>query len=117
MTFAPQINTDREEAREMLLSKVERYTRVAALIADPSIPLHRKPFSTHDAGQIAADAEWRLRWIDCAPEGANFLLAPLQDKRGVPCGDAYREDVGPGEALRNARAARGLCPFSGRRLS
>lgn len=115
--FPPQINRDREAVRLALLDKVERYARVRDQIADPTIPLHRKPFITHDPGELVSDAEWRLRWIDCAPEGANFLLAPLQDKRGVPCGDAYREDVGPGIALREARSRRGLCPFSGRRLS
>lgn len=116
MTGSPQVNRDREDVRLRLLEKVETYSRVRDVLADPSIPLHRKPFITHDPALLVADAEWRLRWIDCAPEGANFLLAPLQDKAGVPCGDAWSENVGPGEALRSARAARGLCAFSGRRL-
>jgi len=107
------VHIDREEARAKLLAKVETYSRVAAQIADPTIPLHRKPFSTHDPNMIVADAEWRLRWIDCAPEGANYLLAPLQDKAGVPCGSAWREDVGPNRELREAYAARGLHPIAG----
>jgi hypothetical protein len=70
-------------------------------------------FSSVDPNYLIEDAEFRLRWIDCAPEGANHLIAPMQDKHGVPCGTAWREDVGPNRALRDARAQRGLNPFSG----
>ena len=113
MTNAPVVHRDREEARATLLAKLESHTRMAAQITDPSIPLHRKPFCTHDPNVIAEDAAWRLRWIDCAPEGANYLLAPMQDKAGVPCGSAWREDVGPCRELRDAYAARGLHPIAG----
>lgn len=109
--------TDRETAREKLVAKVEDQTRLRDQIADPTIPLHRKPFTTIDPQYLIDDAEWRLRWIDCAPEGANHLLAPMQDKQGVPMGTAWNENVGPNEALRNARAARGLNPFSGLRVA
>lgn len=86
------IFTDREAARSALTAKV-----------------------ASQRGELAADAAWRLRWIDCAPAGANHLLAPLQDKRGVPMGGVYHENLGPSQALREARARRGLHPLTGRR--
>ena len=109
----PVIHRDREEARAKLLAKLESQRRIRDQIADPSIPLYAKPFTTYPPELIIADAEWRLRWIDCAPEGANYILAPMQDKAGVPCGGVFSELVGPGKALREAYAARGLHPICG----
>lgn len=111
---APQYHS-REDARERLTAKVADQSRLLArLTAERELPPQlRTTFTTLDPAYIIADAEWRLRWIDCAPEGANHQLAPGQDKDGVPMGGNYREDVGPCQALREARAARGLCPFSG----
>lgn len=88
----------REEAREILTRKV------AAKPPD---------FSTYPWDAIVEDARWKLRWIDCAPDGARHQAAPMQDKQGVPCGDCWDENVGPGQALREARIRRGLNPFSG----
>jgi hypothetical protein len=99
------VYTSREDARRMLAAKIERARRH---LADP------RAFATIDPHYIIADAEWRLRWLACAPDGANHCVAPLQDKRGVPMGTAWDENVGPSQALRDARAARGLNPFSGR---
>jgi hypothetical protein len=99
--------TDRETARELLTQKIARERR---LLADP------RGFSTIDPHWIIEDAEWRLRWLDCAPDGANHICAPLQDKRGVPMGGVHNENVGPCQATRDARAARGLTPYAeGRR--
>ena len=78
--------------------------------------IRRGDFCTHDQGYLVRFMKFNQRWIDCAPEGAGFILAPLQDFAGVPCGPATDMNVGPNEALRNARAKRGLCPFSGRPL-
>jgi hypothetical protein len=97
------IHTDRETARVKLMAK----------IADTKRGIENKSFSTYPLDALLADAEFRLRYLDCAPEGANHLLAPLQDKRGVPMGNAWNENIGPGVHLRNARVARGLNPFSG----
>jgi hypothetical protein len=97
------IYTAREDARAKLEAKIASERRH---LADPLA------FATIDPHYLIADAEWRLRWLDCAPAGANHLLAPLQDKRGVPMGGVHREDVGPCKALREARAARGLDPLS-----
>jgi hypothetical protein len=96
----------REQARELLTRKIERARR---WLADPY------GFATISPHYLIEDADWRLRWIDCAPEGANHCCAPLQDKRGVPMGGVYDENVGPCKALREARAARGLHPLSGER--
>lgn len=102
---APEpIHTDRESARAQLQVKIAHQRKS---LADP------QPFSTIDPNYLIADAEWRLRWIDCAPEGANHLIAPMQDKSGVPMGCNWNENVGPCAALREARIARGLNPFSG----
>lgn len=92
---------DREAAREILTHKVNA--------ADPV-------WSTIDPAFIRNDAAWRLRWIDCAPEGANHQCAPLQDKRGIPMGGNYNENIGPNAAVRKARAARGRHPISGQPL-
>jgi hypothetical protein len=60
-----------------------------------------------------------LRWMDCAPEGALFLPAPLSGWRGEPF--TMREPQGPShpgsKALREARARRGLHPITGERVS
>lgn len=96
----------REEAREALTAKIEHERRC---MADPQL------FATIDPSYLIQDAEWRLRWINCAPEGARHCVAPLQDKNGVPMGTAWSEDVGPCKALREARAARGLDPLTGAR--
>jgi hypothetical protein len=100
---APIFKT-REEARAILTTKIENQRRAAA---DP------RSFATTPPAYLIRDAEWRLRWIDCAPEGANHQCAPLQDKNGVPCGGNYDENVGPGQALREARVRHGRNPFSG----
>lgn len=99
----PQYN-DRETARAFLTATIERQRRI---LADP------RAFTNIDPNYLIEVAEFRLRWIDCAPEGANHLLAPMQDKRGVPMGGVHDENVGPGQALREARAKRGLNPFVG----
>lgn len=101
-------NQTRERARENLTKKVAGQRRI---LADPHA------FSTVDPHYLIEDAEFRLRWIDCAPEGANHQVAPLQDKDGVPMGGNYNENVGPNEALRNARSKRGLNPFSGEKVT
>lgn len=97
-------HTDREAAREILTRKIASERKC---LADPLC------FTTIDPNYLIADAEWRLRWIDCAPEGANHLCAPMQDKTGTPMGTAWNENLGPNEALRDARAARGLHPLTG----
>lgn len=83
----------RDDARERLVAKVENYRRA---VADP------RHFATVDPQIILDDAEWRLRWLDCAPDGANHQLAPMQDKTGTPMGMAFGENVGPCRALRDA---------------
>jgi hypothetical protein len=100
------IFNDRETARRKLLDKI------ASQNAGLGDSRYR---STIDPHFLIEDANWRLRWIDCAPEGANHQLAPLQDKQGVPCGGCWNENVGPNQSLRNARAARNLNPFGGNR--
>lgn len=98
------IFTDRETARRTLIEKIAAALRQ---LADP------RGFSTFSPHWLIEDAEWRLRWIDCAPEGANHQCAPLQDKHGVPMGGIYNENIGPNQALRAARAAHGLNPNGG----
>jgi hypothetical protein len=86
---------DRESARESLTKKAAKCRRDLATTP--------RPFSTVDPAVILADAEWRLRWIDCAPAGANHQIAPMQDKRGVPMGGVFYESVEAGsKALREA---------------
>jgi hypothetical protein len=84
---------DRESARKTLEKKVAAYTKA---IDDPN------HFSTVDPRFILDDAVFRLRWIDCAPEGANHQTAPLADKTGTPMGGVFDENVGPGRAMREA---------------
>lgn len=88
----------REEARRVLTAKVAMYRHFAD---DP------KHFATMPDEFILADAEFRLRWIDCAPEGANHQTAPMMDKTGRPMGMAFDENIGPGRALREAHARKG----------
>jgi hypothetical protein len=95
---------DRERARAILKGKIEAEKRI---LADPYA------FTTISPQYIIDDAEWRLRWIDCAPAGARYLLAPMQDKTGTPMGSVWDENLGPCLALREAYVARGRNPFSG----
>lgn len=103
-TPAAPVRHDREEARTILTTKIDSQRR---LLADPL------GFSTIDPNYLIEDAEFRLRWIDCAPEGANHCVAPGQDKDGVPMGSNRCENLGPCQALRDARIARGLHPIVG----
>jgi len=88
---------DREQAREYRLKEIAR--------PDPI-------FSTYPPEWIKDFHRQAMRWIDCAPEGANHLLAPLQGKDGRPC-NAFEngENLGPNKAVRKIRAERGLNPF------
>lgn len=98
--------TDREQARATLLTKVES-CRVHE--ADQLLPAYaRKHFCTYDPKAMREDAEFRLRWLDCAPEGARFVTAPLMDKQGTPLGMNNDENIGPGKAMREAYARRGF---------
>jgi hypothetical protein len=94
---------DREACRAYL---TDTAARMRANAEDPS------HFATVDPRIIADHCERVLRTLDCAPDGARFQLAPMQDKAGVPCGTAWNENVGPGQALRAARAKRGLLPYA-----
>jgi hypothetical protein len=109
------IFTDRETARLKLALKADSQRRLAAQIeAEKHLPAGcRRTFVTISPVYLAEDAEFRLRWIDCAPEGANHLLAPLQGKDGVPMSGVSYEAVGPGPALREARLKHGRHPLSG----
>jgi len=74
-------------------------------------------FCTYDPNWIKQWAIWGMWWIDCAPEGANHILAPLQGKDGRPCNyPDNNENLGPNKALRAARAKRGLNPFNGAQI-
>jgi hypothetical protein len=95
--------SDREQARAYLIEKIEAERR---LLADP------RGFSTFDPNWIIEDAEFRLRWLDCAPAGAKFCGAPLQDKHGVPCGGNSNENVGPNQTIRAWRANKGFTPYA-----
>lgn len=100
----------REEARAILTTKIESERRL-------QIEIERGTgFATTPPAYLIADAEWRLRWIDCAPEGANHQCAPLQDKRGVPMGGVYNENLGASQAVRDARVERGRDPISGQKV-
>src|SRR5262245_6168042 len=92
---------------------VERDRESARLILHAKVTAPPPLFSTIDPAIITADAEWRLRWIDCAPEGARHGVAPMQDKQGVPCGTCFSENMGPTRDLRDARIRHGLHPISG----
>jgi hypothetical protein len=89
---------NREDARHYLTAKIDHQRR-------------RVDFSNIDRDHLVEDATFRLRWLDCAPEGALFCVAPLQDKAGIPCGTAWSENVGPCKALREARTARGISGY------
>lgn len=99
----PQFHT-REEARAKLTAKIADQENIRD---DP------KRFSTYDPQAIIDDAEFRLRWIDCAPDEANHQTAILMDKDGVPLGGNYDENLGPCKGLREARASRGRHPLGG----
>jgi hypothetical protein len=106
---------NREEAREILQEKIASQTRLRNKIEQERSlsPQFRTTFTTIDPSYLIDDAEWKLRWIDCGPDSANYLVAPMQDKMGIPCGTCWSENVGPNEALRQARINYGLNPFSG----
>lgn len=116
--MAAPIFTDRETARRKLEAKVADQTRLLEQIrAEATLPpWARSTFTTISPEYLLGDARERLRWIDCAPEGANHLVAPLQDMNGTPMGTVRDANMGPCAALRDARAARGLHPISGRPL-
>lgn len=100
--------TDREAARELLTKKVASMQKHLADLELYRPGDHRRPFMTMDPNWLLEDAEFRLRWIDCAPEGANHICAPLQGKSGIPMDTANdHELIGPGAALRRAYARRG----------
>jgi hypothetical protein len=101
----------REEARVLLTEKLERERDFLARLY-----MGENLFSTFDPRWIIEDAEWRLRWIDCAPEGANHQCAPLQDKQGVPMGGVVHENLGAPKNIRELRLARGRHPLTGRPL-
>lgn len=71
-------------------------------------------FSTIDPNYLIRFAVENLRWIDCAPEGASFIVAPMMDKQGTPMGGKNNENLGPNQALRQARMNRNLHPISGK---
>jgi hypothetical protein len=96
---------DREYARDYL-TRTARHHREAEA---------RGVFATFPRDSVYLHCEHVLRWLDCAPEGARFQLAPMQDKTGAPCGTVFDENIGAGKALRNARARRGLHPLTGKR--
>lgn len=102
------VRTDRETARVKLAQKIESQRKA---LEDKFL------FTTIDPNYLIADAEHRLRWIDCAPEGANHLMAPMQGKDGIPMSGNMNENVGACKALRDARSARGLDPNSGLRIT
>jgi hypothetical protein len=107
-------NTRSEDDRSMTLREARKHYASGLLREYKSLEDPRA-FSTFSRTDLIAFYIERLRWIECAPEGAWFTVAPMQDKRGVPCGVAYLEDVGPGRALREARVRFGVHPLSGRR--
>ena len=71
-------------------------------------------FATYDPNWLRAYWIFCNWWLDCAPDGANHLLAPMQGKSGIP-NDSINdsENIGPGKFLRAARAKRGLDPICG----
>jgi hypothetical protein len=96
---AQTIRNDRELTRDLMARNAAK--------ADPK-------WSTYDPALPRDHAKWVLRWIDCAPASAQFLIAPLMDKRGTPCGDVYSENIGPCKNFREARAKHGLNPITGK---
>jgi hypothetical protein len=93
---------DREQAREYRMREMSRAKAI---------------FCTYPDYLTRQWAIWGLWWIDCAPEGANHILAPLQGKDGRPMGVSdNNENLGPNQALREARRKRGLNPFNGEQL-
>jgi len=112
----PVYNRDRDAARTKLMATRLSQIRLREQIeAERDLPAFmRKAFTTIDPNFIIDHCEHVLRWINCAPAGANFSMAPLQDKRGVPCGDAWSENIGPSKAVRERRVARGFHPITGK---
>lgn len=107
-------NPRSKDDRSMTLSGARKHyaeglAREYRALEDP------RSFSTFSRTDLIAFYIENLRWIECAPEGAWFTVAPMQDKQGVPCGTAYDEAMGAGRGLRNARIRAGVNPISGRR--
>jgi hypothetical protein len=96
--------TGREDAREKLERHLASQRRLLAEIErERDLPAHaRKAFTTTDPNWLIGYFEHCLRWIDCAPDGANHLVAPMQGRYGVPLGAQLNYGVGPGEAMRRA---------------
>lgn len=105
-------NPRSENDRSMTLREARKHYAEGLLSQYKSLEDPRS-FSTYSRTDLIAFYIDRLRWIECAPEGAWFIVAPMQDKHGVPCGTEFRENIGPGPALRKARIRRGLHPISG----
>lgn len=92
---------DREACREWLQRQVDK--------PDPE-------WSTHDPATLRRYQQKVLRWMDCAPEGAAFLVAPLLGFDLKPMGG--RSPHGPAwcpcKRIRDLRAADGYDPTSPR---
>ena len=103
-------HTSREDARERLTRTATEHRDMAEKMRTMSPYDHRRPFCTYDPDQLADYAEWCLRWIDCAPEGANHLIAPLQGWDGTPMGgrNPLTPWGTPGPDMRAAYEARGV---------
>lgn len=112
MTTHP--NPRSENDRSLTLREARKYYAEGLLSQYKSLEDPRS-FSTYSRTELIAFYIDRLRWIECAPEGAWFIVAPMQGKDGVPCGLIRDENVGPSKALRRARIRHGVHPFSGRR--
>lgn len=80
-------------------------------------------FSTYDPEWIRRYQRHALSFLDCAPAGATFIVAPLAGWNGKPqnfnTGENWKEIAGPAgfacKAIREARAGRGLHPLTGAR--
>lgn len=84
--------------------RVYRDREAARVILRQKLDAPRPEFSTYDPDFIRDDAAFRLRWIDCAPEGANHQTAPFQDKTGTPMGGTFYETVEcPPKSVRERR--------------
>lgn len=76
--------TNRNEVRDYCERTI---AREKLYIEDAKKPAYaRRLFTTTNPNFIISHCEKVLRWLNCAPEGATFYLAPLQDKDGTPCG-------------------------------
>lgn len=95
---------DRESVRAYYLARIESARRGK----------EARDFCTWDFDEQVSWYEWRLRWLDCAPDGAHFTTAPLQGKSGIPLdGNHDCENVGPNKAVREARIRHGVHPLMG----